>query len=429
MLSAKLPWWSPGSALSRWGYAAVRRNLTALLLLPLLLCACQLGQHSQPEQYEYVGDALPFRFSILHRMVGADGILWRMDPTNCPFDPRKAEQVIESALARWNLPGTCSFRRAREGEPVTLTIGWRGKNHGHSCVSFGISTELIAHIAAAPESGDATAWSIHLNTQLDWTLEKSPTKPTPVGRGLRVVSRIEPQLGKLIMHEAGHILGLGHVPVKRSVMHPIHPEAGSAPCDLDLDGIYSLYGNDVDAGPNDLEVCCVDPQGKPHLAAPTIRGLAPAGRVRVHLFDIDGDGRDEMVLLGVGRPTEGSGLLVLDFGSGALLEKSTGPFPGLLAGHLPLAVGRVSNGDRVLAQQPKRQQGGYHAVVYPAQGPPLRPLAPGEKWHSMAGGGGDEDGDGQLDQVIVGVPEEGLADLDGDGIDELVRRGSADRQP
>jgi hypothetical protein len=47
----------------------------------------------------------------------------------------------------------------------------------------------------------------------------------------------------------------------------------------------------------------------------------------------------------------------------------------------------------------------------------------------MAGGGGDEDGDGQLDQVIVGVPEEGLADLDGDGIDELVRRGSADRQP
>jgi len=103
-------------------------------------------------------------------------------------------------------------------------------------------------------------------------------------------------------------------------------------------------------------------------------------------------------------------------GLGALLEKSTGPFPGLMAGHLPLAVGRVSNGDRVLAQQPKRRQGGYHAVVYPAQGPPLRPLAPGEKWHSMAGGGGDEDGDGQLDQAIVGIPEEGLADLDGDGV-------------
>ena len=352
-----------------------------------------------------------------------------MDPSDCPFDTVQAEEVIESALAKWKLPGTCSFRRADEGESANLTIGWRGANHGHFCVSFGVSSELLAHIAASPESGDATDWSIHLNTSLDWTLEKTTTNFPPGGLGRNAVSRIEPQLGKVVVHEAGHILGLGHVPLKGSVMHPIQPEAGSTPSDLDLDGIQSLYGSAEEAGPDDLEICCVDPQGKPHLAAPIIRGLAPAGRVRVHLFDIDDDGRDEMVLLGMGRPTDGSGLLILDFGSGALLQKSTGPFPGLLAGDLPLAVGRISNGDRVLAQQPQRKQGGYHAVVYPAQGPPLRALSAGEKWLSLAGGGGDEDGDGQLDQVIGGIGQEGMADLDGDGIYELVRRGSADRQP
>ncbi|HIG05433.1 MAG TPA: matrixin family metalloprotease [Planctomycetes bacterium] len=408
---------------------------SSLLLLPLFLCACHLAQPTQQEEYRYSGGAFQFRFTILHRMIGSDGILWRMDPTNCPFDLHKAEQVIESALARWNVPGACSFRRAEEGETATLTIGWRGTNHRSSCVSFGISAEMLAHIAAAPRSGDDTPWSIHLNTNLDWTLGKptsKPTlKPTPAARGLRAIRSIEPQLEKVIVHEAGHILGLGHVPLKSSVMHPVHPEARATPGELDLDGIHSLYGSDAAAASDDLEICCVDPQGKPHRAAPTIRGVAPAGRVRVHLFDIDDDGKEEMVLLGVGYPTDGSGLLVLDFGSGAVLERTTGPFPGMLGGNLPLAVGRVSNGDRVLAQQPNRPQGGYHAVVYLGQTRQLRALSEGEKWYPLVGGGGggDEDGDGELDQAIVGIVEEGLADLDGDGIDELVRRGPADPQP
>jgi len=58
----------------------------------------------------------------------------------------------------------------------------------------------------------------------------------------------------------------------------------------------------------------------------------------------------------------------------------------------------------------------------------LRPLLPGERWKSASGGGGDEDGDGTLDQPISGVAECGWADLDGDGVKELIRRGG-ERSP
>ncbi len=399
------------------------------VLLPLMIASsCHTLDPPVSSDEPYSGNAYRFPYSVMHRITGADGILWQLDPAGCPIDAELAEGAIEAAMGSWNLAGTCSFRRAEATEEATLTISWKDADHGRPCASFGISSELVAHIATAPTSGDPTPFSIHLNASVNWTLEKTPGKTVPSGTGLNVGMRFHPSLPAVMAHEAGHVLGLGHVLVEGSVMQPVHIDAVGSPGEQDLLAVYSLYGGGDTSGADDLEICCLDPQGKPHLAAPIIRGLTPSDRVRIHLFDIDLDGRDEIVLLGRGRATDGSGLLVLEFGEGALLERTIGPFPGALSGSLPLAVGKLGNGDTVLAQHPDETKQRYHALVFPVSGPPLRPLLPGERWHSISGGGGDEDGDGTLDQPISGIADCGsadcgMADLDGDGVRELIRRG------
>ncbi|MEE2857151.1 MAG: matrixin family metalloprotease [Planctomycetota bacterium] len=415
-----------------WHRSPGNRGSLARFLAPFLLLmigsSCHILDPSTSSGDPYSGNAYRFPYGVMHRITGADGILWQLDPAGCPLDSELAEEAIETAMESWNLAGTCSFRRAEPTQEATLTISWKDADHGRPCVRFGISSELVAHIATAPTSGDPTPFSIHLNASVDWTLEKSPVKVAPSGTGLNVGMRFHPSLPAVMAHEAGHVLGLGHVLVEGSVMQPVPLDALGSPGEADLLAVRSLYGGGDASGADDLEICCVDPQGKPHLAAPIIRGLTPRDRVRIHLFDIDLDGRDEIVLLGRGRATDGSGLLILKFGDGALLERTIGPFPGALSGNLPLAVGKIGNGDTVLAQHPDDSKPRYHALVFPIGGPPLRPLLPGERWNSVSGGGGDEDGDGTLDQPITGIAEcgiadYGMADLDGDGVMEWIRRG------
>ena len=409
------------------GPCSAIRCWCALLLL-MVASSCNIMDPAARSDDPYSGIAYRFPYRVMHRITGADGILWQLDPSGCPLDSEMAEAAIETAMQSWNLAGTCSFRRAEATEAATVTISWKDADHGRPCVRFGISSELVAHIATAPTSGDPTPFSIHLNASVDWTLEKAPVKMARSGTGLNVAMRFQPSLPAVIAHEAGHVLGLGHVLTEGSVMHPLHLEAAGSPGEPDLMAVRSLYGGGDTSSADDMEICCVDPQGKPHLAAPIIRGLTPCDRVRIHLFDIDSDGTDEIVLLGRGRASDGSGLLFLKFKAGALLERTIGPFPGALSGSLPLAVGKNGGGDTVLAQNPDATKRSYLALVIPVGGPPLRPLLPGERWESTSGGGGDEDGDGTLDQPISGVAECGWADLDGDGVKELIRRGG-ERSP
>ncbi|MEC9475519.1 MAG: matrixin family metalloprotease [Planctomycetota bacterium] len=405
-----------------------------LFLVLLLLGSCRAGptgaaapepegSTSRTQQAGQIEPAFVYPYSVLDRLTGSDGILWQHDRTDCPVDPERAESIIEKALARWNLPGTCSFRRAEADEDAALTIGWRSSDHGSPCYRFGIGEALVAHRVTSPRSGDPTPHSIHLNIAVSWNLgeaREQEVKPRP---GLRLNTRPRPRLEAVIVHEAGHVLGLGHVVKEGSVMRALQGDATDEPGPPDLMGVYSLYGGGgEETSSADLLIHCIAPDGTLHQAAPIIRGLAPPEQVRVHAADLDGDDREELLLLGVGRPVEGTGLLILTFEEGALLNSSLGPFPGMFDGKRPLAVGRTASGDAVLAQ-PVGQQGRYHAVMLMAGRPPLRLLPPQQSWVSVGGGGGDEDGDGLLDSVIIGLPGVRNADLDGDGIDEMIRRG------
>ena len=399
-----------------------RGSLVWFLAL-FLLASCR-----SPEQSESIGPsigpAFVYPYTVLDRVAGADGILWRHDRTDCPVDVEIAENIIEEALGYWSFPGTCSFRRAKIDEEATLTIGWRASDHGSPCYRFGIGEALVAHQVKNPRSGDSTPLSIHLNIAVSWRLSESVEQTARPVPGLRLKPAPRPRLESVIVHEAGHVLGLGHVVKDGSVMRALQGEAAGEPGAPDVMGIQSLYGGGGDEFTSaDLQIHCVAPDGELHLAAPVIRGLAPPDQVRVHAADLDGDNREELLLLGIGRPAEGTGLLILTFGEGALLKRSLGPFPGMFDGKRPLAIGRTSSGDAVLAQ-PVGQQGRYHAVLLPAGRPPLRVLPRQQQWVSIGGGGGDEDGDGVLDTDIDGVPSVGNADLDGDGTAEMILRGT-----
>ncbi|MGE4620295.1 MAG: matrixin family metalloprotease [Planctomycetota bacterium] len=378
----------------------------------------------------YDGPAFVYPFSVLSRVAGADGILWQHDRTDCPFDVDRAERIIEKALAEWNFPGICSFRRAETDEEATLTIGWRQPEHGNSCYRFGLGGALVAHRVSSPRSGDSTPLSIHLNLAVPWDLvaetkedaEIKTTRNKPLGLRTRETPR--PVLESVIVHESGHVLGLGHTVQSGSVMKALQGEAAERPGLCDVLGIQSLYGGGDAVGPADLQILCVAPDGALHLAAPVIRGLAPMDRVRVHAADLDGDDRSELLLLGRGRPADGTGLLILSFGNGALLEQTLGPFPGALDGNRPLAIGRTYSGDAVLAQ-PVGQKGRYHGILLPAGRPPMKLLPREMSWASVAGGGGDENGDGIIDTVITGIASVREADLDGDGLVERILRGES----
>ena len=391
------------------------------LSLLFSLTGCHGPQRGSSSVDEYRGPAFQYPFTVLHRVEGVDGLTWRFVREGCPIDEGLALQAMEKAFQRWSQSTGLLFQLAPDDQEAFLTIQWKAADHGRPCIPFGVSSELVGHICTAPDSGDATPYSIHLNAGVDWDLSEDAAEESQAPPGLRVPRMKVPRLTPVLVHEIGHVLGLGHVAAGPSTMRPLQGQTLEHPGKGDVQGIHSLYGGGEVSTDADLEICCVDPQGEAHLAAPVIRGLAPRNRVRVHAVDIDGNGSQELLLMCRGKVTDGSGLLILQFAAGAVLEKTMGPFPGMLFPELPIAVGRSDEGETILVQA-RGVKGHYRALVIPRSEPIPQLVPPGMRWSSVAGGGGDGNGDGILDRPIGGISPVSRADLDGDGIQELIRR-------
>jgi hypothetical protein len=88
----------------------------------------------------------------------------------------------------------------------------------------------------------------------------------------------------------------------------------------DVAGVHSLYGGGVD-GPGDV-----------HLASAagtcTLRRVAPVDRTRLGLFDTDGDGTSELLVLRT-DPVGRGALMVYRFAAGPVLVATDGPWPGI----------------------------------------------------------------------------------------------------
>ncbi len=407
------------------GVADLKRHLLILILpILLLLSACGITavQTADPDSLSPEGHSYPFK--VLHRLSGAARIPWFHDDEGCPIDREKATGVMGEALARWNLTGSVAFERVESASDAIVVIRWQSREiRGRA--RFGNMESILAQVV---RFANADRMEIVLNSSLRWNPGpvKSAPKEKPAGQvdaPPRFPELPEPHLYSVILHEGGHVLGLGHVELEDSVMQPLQGHTVSEPSPGDLAGIRSLYGDDLPAAHGDIRIVCHDPDGGEYLAAPILRGIAPADSVGAYVVDLDGDEHDEILLLQSSQSwAPGTGLLLLAFDDRSLLKGTYGPLPAVIDGSSPFCYGRTTSGDGVIAHSLK--DGRYHALIFKAGRLPARPWTNDTSWESIGGGGGDADGDGILDAPIVGISPLGSCDLDGDGHKETLKQGA-----
>ncbi len=402
------------------------------------------------------------------RTPGGSVWTWRYEPEGEKLPESQVHETIEAMTDQWARTGVVQFREAEDGVEPDFVISWRRGRHD-DCSPFLGWDGGVAH--ATDPSWKGTGF-IHLNADLDWTVAQDPVRSNEKSHSPQGVALRRPQIVQLstvLLHELGHLLGLGHGKAPLSVMSALYPGGDNPPklaqiTAADAAGVHSLYGGGRRAD-SDLWICSVDDQGVPHPVAPALRRVAPLRITAWDVADVDGDGRDEIIVWPTSSDPEkvsplGSGLSVYHFGESALLEEAQGPAIGLISPEHSLEIlpGKTdAEGFRIpgiLGQRVKERP--LRPLRFSSEGLPLLPWdqseIPSEGWRVGADPGPrplrDIDRDGAVDLIqVLATNESGLkdfgfeaegqrpkvasfqarvafpADLDGDGILELVVQG------
>lgn len=311
----------------------------------------------------------PADFTVRGRLDEPVGLTWRVDATQAPLDTAAFAHAVQRAATAWNATGAVKLAPAVDGGVAGVTLSFRRGHHG-ACEPFGPVSD-VAH--AGPMA--ATTF-VHFDAARAWSA---------AGEAGNSVFHVA-------LHELGHVLGLGHAEAADAVMGTDVQRPGVLSWH-DLAGLHSLYGGGVD-GPGDLLVTRSD-----GAIATTLRAVAPAKTCAFALFDADGDGRQDVVVWRTDAAGHGT-LRAFAFAPGARLQRTLGPFPGVVAPGARVGFVVAPGGERLLVNT--FADGKRLVRHFDPFGSPVLPSAP------------------FADEVLARATAPTTGDLDGDGREERV---------
>ena len=354
-----------------------------------LLLACSPGElDSDPLESEAGGQRDVPHFAVRGRLMDGPRLNIRVDETGGPLAPGSFLSAVREAMAIWNATDMVHLQESPAADGPEVLLAWRRGSH-EDCQSFG-------HDSSVAHAGPVSATSlIHFDSDSDWSL---------AGEG-------ELDLTQVILHELGHVLGLDHSLDEGAVMHASYEKSQGILGTSDLAGMASLYGGLEDRR-GDLYL---DSTGEPLL-----RRIAPAGVAGFALWDVDRNGRQDLLVWREDVAGDGQ-LMLYHFDEEQRLEASSGPMIGCVVPKSRVVLDVNTEGVGVLLSI--LPDGQYYARQFEKGLVPIA-LAPGAPL-ALKGGFTDLDGDRVLDVIPEAAekePESVRGDLDGDGSLEVVRR-------
>jgi hypothetical protein len=143
------------------------------------------------------------------------------------MDTSTARSEIERALREWTrYAGITLSPGDRQGAERTLDILFARGAHGDGYPFDGKGGTLAHTFYPAPPNSEAIAGDLHLDADEPWR------------------SGADVDLFSVVLHEAGHALGLGHSDRPGAVMYPYY-KLSTGLTDDDIAGIRALYGSNV----------------------------------------------------------------------------------------------------------------------------------------------------------------------------------------